>query len=282
MTLTAPKRRNNWAPNRSSLEALVRGEHGDPFSVLGLHRDSAGVSVRAFVPGAASVSAIDPETGDEIALDRVHEAGVFGAGVPETFSQHYRLRATRDGETIETDDPYRFGPVLGELDLHLLGEGNHLRLYEKMGAHAIQHEGVDGISFAVWAPNATRVSVVGPFNDWDGRRHAMRKRTDIGVWEIFIPGLPIGALYKYELLGPDKALLPLKADPFGFQHEHPPATASVVHGLPRRPTPVGSWQAERERLQSMHAPISIYELHLGSWMLCSRSRSACQEPTGVG
>ena len=266
MTLTAQKRRNNWAPNRSSLEALVRGEHGDPFSVLGLHSAGAGASVRAFVPGAASVSAVDPETGEEIALDRVHDSGVFGAGVPATFSQSYRLRVTRDGKTIETDDPYRFGPVLGELDLHLLGEGNHLRLYEKMGAHAIQHEGVDGISFAVWAPNATRVSVVGPFNDWDGRRHAMRKRTDIGVWEIFIPGLPIGALYKYELLGPDKKLLPLKADPFGFQHEHPPATASVVHGLPRRPTPVGSWQTERERLQSMHAPISIYELHLGSWM----------------
>jgi 1,4-alpha-glucan branching enzyme len=141
-----------------------------------------------------------------------------------------------------------------------------LRLYEKMGAHAITHEGVEGISFAVWAPNAKRVSVVGSFNDWDGRRHTMRKRAEAGVWEIFIPGLACGTPYKFELLGPRKELLPLKADPFGFQQERPPATASVVHGLPRRPTPIGTWRAVRERLQSIHAPISIYELHLGSWM----------------
>jgi len=266
LTLPAEKRANYWIPSRTSLEALVRGEHGDPFSILGLHRGRAGASLCVFLPGAASVTALDPETGEEVALERLNKTGVFGAEVPDGFSQSYRLRVARDGETAEIDDPYRFGPILGELDLHLFAEGNHLRLYEKMGAHAITHEGVDGISFAVWAPNATRVSVVGPFNDWDGRLHAMRNRGDSGVWEIFIPGLGLGELYKYELLGPDRKLLPLKTDPFGFYQERPPATASVVHGLPRRPTPIGTWQTEREKLHSINAPISIYELHLGSWM----------------
>jgi 1,4-alpha-glucan branching enzyme len=266
MTFSAEHGAGNWMPSRAALEALARGEHGDPFAVLGLHRGIDGATICAFVPEANAVDAFSVRTGDGVPLTRLHDAGVFGADVPEGFPHDYRLRITRGDTTIEIEDPYRFGPVLGELDLHLFAEGNHLRLYEKMGAHAIEHEGVDGISFAVWAPNASRVSVVGPFNDWDGRRHAMRKRAEAGVWELFIPGLEIGALYKYELLGPHKELLPLKADPYGFQQEHPPATASVVHDLPQRPTPIGSWQSERERLQSIKAPISVYEVHLGSWM----------------
>jgi len=266
MTLPAKKRGNDWAPSRAGIAAVVRGEHGDPFAILGLHHGRNGASVRAFLPGAAAVSVVEPTSGDVFALDKLHRTGFFGGEVPDTFPRDYRLRVTYDDQTVEVDDPYRFGPVLGELDLHLFAEGNHLRLYEKMGAHAITHEGVDGISFAVWAPNATRVSVVGPFNDWDGRRHAMRKRTDSGIWEIFIPGLGLGELYKYELLGPHKELLPLKADPFAFQQEHPPATASIVHGLPKRPTPIGSWQSSREQLQKFDAPITIYEVHLGSWM----------------
>jgi 1,4-alpha-glucan branching enzyme len=266
VTLTAQKRRNDWTPSRASVDALLRGEHGDPFSVLGPHGGPSGASICAFLPGASAVTAVDQKSSQEIVLERLHKEGLFGAEVPKDFSNDYRLRVTHGKTTTEIDDPYRFAPILGELDLHLFAEGNHLRLYEKMGAHAITHENTDGISFAVWAPNATRVSVVGPFNDWDGRRHAMRKRQEAGVWEIFIPGLPVGSLYKYELLGPDRKLLPLKADPYGFQQEHPPATASVVHGLPQRPTPIGSWQSQRETLQNIHAPISIYEVHLGSWM----------------
>jgi len=266
MTFPAEKGGNDWSPSRAGLDAIVRGEHGDPFSILGLHHGRNGASVRAFLPGAESVSVVEPKSGDVFTLDKLHRTGFFGGEVPDTFPRDYRLRVIYDGQTVEIDDSYRFGPILGELDLHLFAEGNHLRLYEKMGAHAITHEGVDGISFAVWAPNATRVSVVGPFNDWDGRRHAMRKRTESGIWEIFIPGLPLGELYKYELLGPSKELLPLKADPFAFQQERPPATASIVHGLPKRPTPIGSWQSERERLQKFDAPITIYEVHLGSWM----------------
>ncbi|MGH6735033.1 MAG: 1,4-alpha-glucan branching protein GlgB [Methyloceanibacter sp.] len=266
VTLAVEKRANNWAPSRGGLEAIVRGEHRDPFSILGLHRGRYGASVRVFLPGAKAVSVVDPQSGDAFALDKLHRAGFFGGKVPKNFPRDYRLRVTHDAATAEVDDPYRFGPILGELDLHLLAEGNHLRLYEKMGAHAITHEDVAGISFAVWAPNAWRVGVVGPFNQWDGRRHVMRKRTETGVWEIFIPGLGVGELYKYELLGPNKELLPLKADPFAFQQEHPPATASVVHGLPRRPTPIGSWRSQREKLHAIDAPISIYEVHLGSWM----------------
>jgi 1,4-alpha-glucan branching enzyme len=260
------KRHQDWAPASAKIKAIVRGEHGDPFAVLGLHRGRHGASVRAFLPDAEAVSAVDPETGESVALEKLHEAGFFAAKLSLHFSERYRLRVTRGEETVEVEDPYRFGPILGDLDLYLFGEGSHLRLYEKMGAHLITLDGVEGVSFAVWAPNASRVSVVGPFNDWDGRVHPMRKRAEAGVWEIFIPGLSAGALYKFELLGPAKKLLPLKADPFGFQQEHPPATASIVHGLPRRPEEIDSWLTVREARHSIHAPISIYEAHLGSWM----------------
>lgn len=256
---------DGWAPTGTDIEAIVRGEHGDPFSVLGLQRANHGASVRAFYPDASAISAVDPATGETIALTRLHGEGFFGAEVPDSFSSRYRLRVTRNGTTGEIDDPCQFGPILGELDVHLLAEGNHLRLYEKMGAQILTHEGVEGVSFTVWAPNARRVSVVGPFNDWDGRRHPMRKRVEAGVWEIFVPHLSAGTLYKYELLGPDNERLPLKADPFAFQQEHPPATASVVHGLPRRHS-TGPWAQERQQAQNIHAPISIYEVHLGSWM----------------
>ena len=258
--------RKSWKPSGADIEAIVRGEHEDPYAVLGLQRTRDGASVRAFLPDVESVLVFDPETGEEIPLARLHEAGFFGAKVPMTFTSAYLKRVVKDGETKEIDDSYRFGPILGELDLHLLGEGTHLRLYEKLGAHLIRHEDVDGVGFAVWAPNAARVSVVGPFNDWDGRRHVMRKRHEAGVWEIFVPGLDAGALYKFELLGPDNKLLPLKADPFGFQHEHPPATASVVHGTPDRAETETAWRTKRAKAHDIHAPISIYEVHLGSWM----------------
>ncbi|MGD9264102.1 MAG: 1,4-alpha-glucan branching enzyme, partial [Methyloceanibacter sp.] len=265
-TSNEPLPRKEWMPSQAEMDAIARGEHGDPFAVLGLKRSRDGASVRAFLPDVDSVTVFDPETGEEIPLTRLHKAGFFGAKVPMTFTSEYLKRSKRGDVTEEIDDSYRFGPILGELDLHLLSEGTHHRLYEKLGAHLIRHEGVDGVAFAVWAPNATRVSVVGPFNDWDGRRHVMRKRPEAGVWEIFVPGLKVGALYKYEILGPDKELLPLKADPFGFEQEHPPATASIVHGLPSRAATNTPWHVERKDAHSIHAPISIYEVHLGSWM----------------
>jgi 1,4-alpha-glucan branching enzyme len=272
MTLNAEDRGRDWAPGRDIIDALIRGEHGDPFSVLGLHGGKRGSSVRVFLPGAKSVTVVAGKSQSEIELKMLHDEGFFAGKTDQPLPRTYRVRAVYNEGVVEQEDPYRFGPVLGDLDLHLFSAGDHRRLYEKMGAHALEHEGVSGVSFAVWAPNASRVSVVGSFNNWDGRRHPMRKRVESGIWEIFIPSLGIGELYKYELLGPRKELLPLKADPFGFRQEHPPATASIVHGLPQRPTPISSWQTERERFQAIDAPISIYELHAGSWMRDDQGR----------
>ncbi|MBP1772037.1 MAG: glycogen branching protein [Holophagaceae bacterium] len=161
-------------------------------------------------------------------------------------------------------DPSR-ASSLGDLDLHLLGEGTHLRAYEILGAHPNTFEGVAGVSFTVWAPNARSVSVVGDFNGWDGRRNPLRSVGVNGFWETFVPGLAAGALYKFELHGPDGALLPLKADPFAFRCERAPGTASVVHGLPGHAWQDGAWMARRRETKAHAAPLSIYELHLGSW-----------------
>jgi 1,4-alpha-glucan branching enzyme len=238
--------------------AIIEGRHSDPFRYLGRHREDDRPVVRVFMPDAAAVSVVDDQ-GREIALDRVHEAGLF-SGHPDNGVERYRLRA-RFGETlVELEDAYRFPPILSDLDLHLLGEGNHLRLYEKLGAHPLALDGVEGVAFATFAPDARRVSVVGDFNFWDGRRHAMRVRGH-GFWEIFIPGVRAGARYKFEIVGHNGSLLPLKADPVAFAAELRPKTASVVvdeHSLPRAaPAPAG--------VNRRDAPISIYEVHLGSW-----------------
>jgi 1,4-alpha-glucan branching enzyme len=261
-------RGGNWQPDDAAIAAIVEARHGDPFSVLGMHQAVDGtISVRAFWPGAVTAEVIEPATGDAVAsLIRLHDDGFFAgtvAGRTERFA--YRLRFGRDSDTWETEDAYRFGTVLGEVDAYLLREGTHRRIYEKLGAHPMTMDGVDGVAFAVWAPNAMRASVVGDFNDWDGRRHPMRKRIEAGVFEIFIPGVRPGANYKFEMLGADGQLLPLKADPVGFAHERPPANASRVAGLPRHPWEDGEWMAMRAARQRLAAPISIYEVHLGSW-----------------
>jgi len=175
------------------------------------------------------------------------------------------LRTSSGGIQHEFEDIYRFPPVLGELDIHLLVEGNHLASYQKLGAHLFVHEGVEGVAFALWAPNARRVSVVGDFNAWDGRRMPMRRREGTGLWELFVPGLRPGCLYKYEILGADGQLLPLKADPQAEQSERPPGTASVIAHPSRHVWHDGTWMAERWRRNDREAPIAIYEVHLGSW-----------------
>jgi len=177
----------------------------------------------------------------------------------------YRLRAKAGDSAWEFDDPYRFGPVMGELDEYLLGEGTHRRLWHVLGAHPIRHQDAEGVHFAVWAPNAQRVSVVGAFNGWDGRRHPMRRRGATGVWEIFVPGLAEGEVYKYELRAPDGTILPLKADPVGFGSEHPPANGSVVRRIERGDWGDAGWMDYRPQANGIDAPISIYEVHLGSW-----------------
>jgi 1,4-alpha-glucan branching enzyme len=256
-------------PFRPSAEvkAIAAARHGDPFAFLGMHQSSAGLYVRTILPDAESVSVVESATGRIVArCERIHPAGIFVASMADRREKfRYRLRVRSGGHEQEFEDVYRFGPVLGELDLHLLAEGNHLASYQKLGAHPIVHEGVEGVAFAVWAPNAQRVSIVGDFNNWDGRRMPMRRRHAGGIWEIFVPGLRPGHLYKYELIGPDGALLPLKADPYAERSEHPPGTASIVAAPSRHLWRDGSWIGERGRRQECEAPISIYEVHLGSW-----------------
>jgi len=232
--------------------AVIAGRHGDPFAVLGPHEGW----LRAFIPGADALLALGD--GWQHALRRRDDAGFFEGPVPDS---PYRLRARRGDAAWEIEDPYRFGPVLGPLDDHLLIEGTHRDLAERFGAHAITHQGVAGWRFALWAPGARRVSVVGAFNAWDGRRHPMRKRVDSGIWELFIPGLEAGAAYKFEIIGRDGALLPLKADPFARAAELRPGTASLLAAPCTHAWRDGVWMAAR----GTDAPMTVYEVHATSW-----------------
>ena len=217
--------------HEDAVNAVVTGDHPEPFDFLGPHEQGGNLVVRTFLPGAHSVKVTSATAGygDLGELSREHPEGLFAGAVAVEGSSSYRLRVEwESGEESEIEDPYRFPPVVSDHDLYLFGEGNLLRAYDTLGAHPATVEGVAGTVFAVWAPNARRVSVVGNFNLWDGRRHAMRRRTG-GVWELFVPGIGDGEAYKYEIKGPDSNLLPLKADPYGFRAEKLPGTASVVH-----------------------------------------------------
>ena len=248
-----------------AIDQLRSGRCADPFAWLGLHRDASGQAwVRCWLPGARAVAVIGAADARLLGpLHITHADGVFEGPVAlADGASAYRLHITwADGSAQVLDDPYRFGPLLGELDAWLLAEGTHLRPFEVLGAHARAMDGVAGTGFAVWAPNASRVSVVGDFNHWDGRRHPMRLRRECGVWELFIPGVGLGAHYKFELLGPQGQLLPQKADPMGRAAELRPATASVVAPLPAA-VPAS---AQRQAANALDAPVSIYEVHLGSW-----------------
>jgi len=250
-----------------AIGALVAGRYSDPFAVLGPHKSPAGIVLRVLRPEAETAEAVDPQTGKVLGrLLKRHARGFFEGLISNTDEvPRYRLRFTREGESWEEEDPYRFPSMLGELDRHLIGEGRHMRLYEVLGAHPMSFDGVAGTRFAVWAPNASRVSVVGHFNHWDGRRHPMRLHPGIGVWEIFIPDVGVGEIYKYEIIGAHGEVLPLKADPLGFASELPPATASVIHGLQEYGWQDVAWMRARPVRNDRTAPISIYEVHLGSW-----------------
>ncbi len=255
----------------STVHAIVMGRHGDPFAVLGPFRDGEQTLVRTFQPGARAVEAVSRSDGTLLAeLDPVGPSGLFAGRIPADAS--YLLRIHWPDAVQETEDPYSFGFLLGEFDLHLIAEGRHLELGEALGAHVMTIDGVTGVRFAVWAPNAWRCSVVGDFNSWDGRRHPMRRRQEAGVWEIFVPRLPPGTRYKYELIGPHGNLLPQKADPVARASEAAPATASLVSD----PEPFiwtdDEWLAHRADRQTPEAPIAIYEVHAGSWMKSPEGR----------
>jgi 1,4-alpha-glucan branching enzyme len=242
--------------------ALAQGRWGAPAAVLGPHQGPAGRYLRVFVPGAESV-AVHQEGRDEVRLRPAEPEGLF---VGDLADGPYRLAIRWPGGEQVTEDPYAFGPLLGDLDLHLIGEGRHLELVRALGADPCTVEGVRGVRFAVWAPNARRVSVVGSFNSWDGRRHPMIRRGEGGVWELFVPRLGSGELYKYEILDRDGHLLPQKADPLARAAELPPGTASIVPRPASHRWGDEAWMATRAERQAPNAPISIYELHPGSWV----------------
>ncbi len=257
----------------ADIAAIVAGTHGDPFAILGPHEGPLGIrSIRAFVPGATHLDAIDAAGAVLATLSRVHDAGFFIGAFLAGTRPAYRLQARTNGTTFEFDDPYRFGPTLGDLDLHLIGEGRHLRLWEKFGAHRVVHEGVAGVAFAVWAPNAQRASVVGDFNFWDGRRHPMRFHPGVGVWELFVPELALGCTYKYEFLTRYGALLPLHADPYGFAAEKLPGTASIVATAGAQTWSDAAWIDARAHVNVLRSPMTIYEVHAGSWKRADGNR----------
>ncbi len=248
--------------DEATVEALLGGRHADPFAVLGMHETDNGIEVRVLMPDASRVAIIDKESQQEIVeMDCLHEDGFFAVVIPEKHDFFaYQLNVFWGNENQILEDPYRFRPILSELDNWLLAEGTHYRPYEKLGAHFTEVEGVAGVNFILWAPNAKRVSVVGDFNFWDGRRHPMRFHPENGLWEIFIPKATLGSLYKYELLDANDTLR-LKADPYAFASQLRPDTASQVSVLPDT---VPMTEA-RKKANGLDQPISIYEVHLGSW-----------------
>ncbi|NEJ69817.1 1,4-alpha-glucan branching protein GlgB [Rhizobium phaseoli] len=250
---------------QDALHALIEGRHGDPFSILGPHESSGMTIVRVYLPGAEAVDLI------EAASDRVvtpfsiaHPSGLFAAATVARAG--YRLRITWPDAVQITEDPYSFGPLLGELDLHLISEGTHYSLSRTLGAVAMSIDGISGVRFAVWAPNARRVSVVGDFNAWDGRRNPMRLRQSAGVWELFIPRLAPGERYKFEIVDAAGTCLPHKADPVARASEAAPSTASIVaSSTPFRWSDDG-WMKGRSRQARLEGAVSVYEVHVGSWL----------------
>jgi 1,4-alpha-glucan branching enzyme len=250
----------------SEAEAIIRGDHGNPFSYLGPHELGKGrMVVRAFEPTARGIELIDG-SGNVVAEQSADKHdGLFEIVIAAALRRPYRLRISCADKTEDIIDPYQFGSWLEEIDLYLLREGAHSQAYDRLGAHFVRFDDIEGVVFVVWAPNAKRVSVVADFNLWDGRRHPMRFHPTAGLWELFIPNIKEGERYKYEIKTQDGRLLPLKADPLAFSAERPPATASVVSRTDHHVWQDERWMRERARGNLHSDPITIYEVHLGSW-----------------
>jgi 1,4-alpha-glucan branching enzyme len=249
------------------LNAFLSATHNDPFRILGPHRSGDDLAIRVFRPDAQKVEVVpDAKQSEPVEAEKIHRDGFFCARIPgATRELDYHLRLTFwDGSQWTTRDPYRYGPIMGEIDLHLFAEGQHWQIYEKFGAHLRTIGGDAGVYFAVWAPNAQRVSVVGDFNGWDGRVNPMRKLLGSGVWELFLPGVKEGAHYKFEIRTPSGALL-LKSDPYAFFNQHGTSTSSLVYNLERYTWSDQEWMESRRKRDWPKSAMSIYEVHLGSW-----------------
>ena len=248
------------------IDAIIGGYHGDPFAIMGPHKYDDGIVVRAFLPLAQTAKVIIDDS-EEFPMTKVKEDGFFELFLPgKALPLAYQLGSqTYNGESLLHEDPYTFSSTMSDFDAHLLAEGTHMFMYERLGAHLVDIDGSQGVLFAVWAPNAERVSVVGEFNQWDGRRHPMRFHPDNGIWELFVPGLGEGTLYKYEIKTHYQGYMVSKADPVGFFSEMRPKNASIVWDIDKYSWLDKDWMATRESRQATDAPISIYEVHLGSW-----------------
>lgn len=258
------KRKEVFAINWMEVEALANGRHNNPHHILGMHECIDDVYINAYLPDAKVVTAIDSATDKKYTLVSDRVPGFYSVVIKNKKSFDYVLDVKFDnGEEITYIDPYIFEPVLDPIDISLFNEGEHYKIYEKMGAHVMTVDGVDGVLFSVWAPNAERVSVVGNFNNWDGRRHPMRKLDYSGIFELFIPGKYIGEIYKYEICAKSGNVF-MKSDPYAFSSEVRPANASRIVDLSYK-WKDSKWMAEREKTNLLEKPISIYEMHLGAW-----------------
>ncbi len=250
-----------------AIEALLAGEVGAPATVLGRQQTGSAVSIRSFRPWATQIDLINEATGRRVSMQKLHPGGLFAASLDETWAAApYRFEAiTSDGERESYRDPYTYPPLLSAYDLYLFGQGKHRHIYKKLGAQPREIDGIQGINFAVWAPNCYKVAVIGDFNRWDSRVHAMQNNSGAGVWEIFIPGLQADARYKYEVRSHNQGYRAEKADPYGFYAERRPQTASIVYDISSYDWGDGEWMAARAQRNPLTQPLNIYELHLGSW-----------------
>ncbi|NJR39647.1 MAG: 1,4-alpha-glucan branching enzyme [Leptolyngbyaceae cyanobacterium CSU_1_4] len=259
------------------IERIVWNQHHDPFEVLGPHQiEQEGKSVwviRAYLPRVNEAWVVRPETREEFPMHQVHDAHFFECVLDVETLSNYQLRVKEGDHERVMYDPYAFrSPLMTDFDVHLFAEGNHHRIYEKLGAHLIEQDGVKGVYFAVWAPNARNVSLLGDFNNWDGRQHQMRLR-DGGIWELFIPGLGVGTHYKYEVKNQAGHIYE-KSDPFGFQQEVRPKTASIVADVDTYQWQDSEWMENRRHTEPLGQPVSVYEVHLGSWLHGAASQPA--------